>query len=148
MKFVWPRRGRGFTLVEVLIVIMVIAILALLTVPRMMAAVRRAKEAQLRGNVKQVREAIERFEATIAAWPPELGDVMVADGSAISADFDGSGGSVDRAAYDGPYLMTGDGTLPKDPFTGSADWTYDNATGDVHSNSGLTGVDGSSYNTW
>lgn len=147
-KLAWPRRGRGFTLVEVLIVIMVIAILAVVAIPRMLAAVRRAKEAQLRGNVKQVREAIERFEATIAAWPPQLSDVMVADGDAISADFDGSGGSVDRAAYDGPYLQTGDGNLPKDPFTGAADWVYDNSTGDVHSSSTLTGVDGTLYSTW
>jgi len=148
MKLFRPRRGRGFTLVEVLIVITVIAILAVMVVPRMLAAARRAKEAQLRGNVKQVRDGIERFEATIAAWPPALSDIMAADGNAISADFDGRGGSVDRASYDGPYLQTGDGNLPKDPFTGAADWTYDNATGDVHSSSSLTSLEGKSYSTW
>jgi len=55
---------------------------------------------------------------------------------------------VDRSAYDGPYLQTGDGQLPDDPFTGATDWTYNNATGDVHSNSALIALDGSSYNTW
>jgi len=142
------RRRHGFTLLEVLIVITVIAILAMITIPRLMGAVRRAKEAQLRGNLKQLRDAIERFEANMAAWPPALSDVLASDGSAISADFDGRGGSVDRMAYDGPYLNTGNSQLPEDPFTDAADWVYDNASGAVHSNSSLTAIDGSDYNTW
>jgi hypothetical protein len=51
-------------------------------------------------------------------------------------------------AYDGPYLMTGDGALPKDPFTGVADWVYDNSTGAVHSNAGLSAIDGTAYSVW
>ncbi len=144
----WTERRLGFTLVEVLIVITVIAILSMLVVPRAMAARRSAKEAQLRGNLKQLRDAIERFEATTAAWPPSLADVMAGSGDAISGNFDGRGGWVDRSMYDGPYLLTGDGDLPEDPFTGDADWTYDNATGDIHSSSDLAAVDGSAYNTW
>ncbi len=73
---------------------------------------------------------------------------MAANGSAISSDFDGNGGWVDRSAYDGPYLVTGDGTLPKDPFTGGTDWNYDNTTGAVHSSSTLSSISGSAYNTW
>ena len=139
----------GFTLIEVLIVIVVIAILAMLVIPRAMAARRTAKEAQLRGNLKQLRDAIERFEGTTAAWPPSLEDVLAPSGDAISGDFDGRGGCVDREAYDGPYLQTGDGQLPPDPFTGAADWQYDSATGVVHSSSTLTALDGScTYNTW
>jgi prepilin-type N-terminal cleavage/methylation domain-containing protein len=144
----WPRRRRqGFTLIEVLIVIVVIAILATIVIPRLMGAGRKAKEAELRGNLKQVRDAIERFEGTMAAWPPSLTDIMAANGDAISADFDGRGGSVDRLSYDGPYLAPTAG-LPKDPFTGAADWVYDNATGAVHSASTLTALDGSNYANW
>lgn len=142
------RRRFGFTLIEVLIVIVVIAILSMLVIPQAMAARRQAKEAQLRGNLKQLRDAIERFEATTAAWPPALSDLMAADGDAISANFDGRGGYVDRLAFDGPYLLTGDGQLPQDPFTGAADWDYDNSTGDVHSTSTLVGMDGEAYSTW
>lgn len=142
------RRRCGFTLIEVLIVITVIAILAMLVVPSAMGARRKAKEAQLRGNLKQLRDGIERFEATTAAWPPSVTDLMAANGSAISADFDGRGGSVDRMAYDGPYLVTGDGSLPPDPFTEAADWTYDNTTGDVHSSSILTAISGTAYSSW
>ncbi len=145
----WAYRHRvGFTLLEVLIVVTTLGVLAMIVIPRLSSAKRKAKETQLRGNLKQIRDAIERFEATMAAWPPSLSDVMVASGADISADFDGRGGYVDRNSYDGPYLVTGDGTLPKDPFTQAADWNYDNSTGDIHSSSGLTATNGSAYNTW
>jgi prepilin-type N-terminal cleavage/methylation domain-containing protein len=142
------QRRLGFTLVEVLIVITIIAILAMLVIPRAMAARRTANEAQLRGNLKQLRDAIERFEATTAAWPPSIEDVMAADADAISGNMDGRGGWVDRSMYDGPYILTGDGTLPKDPFTTEASWNYDNTTGAIHSSSDLNALDGSAYNTW
>ena len=142
------RRRCGFTLIEMLIVITVIAILSMLVIPRAMAARRQGKEAQIRGNLKQLRDCIERFEATTAAWPPSLADLMASNGSAISADFDGRGGSVDRNAYDGPYMVTGNGLLPNDPFTKACDWVYDNSTGDVHSASTLLSVNGSPINTW
>ena len=142
------RRRCGFTLLEVLIVITVIAILSMLVIPRAMSARRRAKEAQLKGNLTELRECIELFEATTAAWPPQLADLMVTSGGDISANFDGRGGMVDRMAYDGPYLVTGDGQLPDDPFTGAADWVYDNSNGDVRSNSDLTALNGEAYNTW
>ncbi len=146
----WPvnRRRRGFTLIEVLIVVTIIAILSILVIPRASAARRRAKEAQLRGNLKQLRDGIERFEATTAAWPPSLSDLMAPNAGAISADFDGRGGWVDRSAYDGPYLLTGNGQLPKDPFTGATDWSYDNTTGAIHSSSTLVALSGDAYNTW
>jgi len=142
------RRRCGFTLIEMLIVITVIAILSMLVIPRAMAARRQGKEAQIRGNLKQLRDGIERFEATTAAWPPALNDLMAPNGAAISADFDGRGGSVDRNAYDGPYIITGNGSLPTDPFTKAADWNYDNTTGDIHSSSTLTSISGSPINTW
>ena len=82
-------RKRGFTLIEVLIVITVLAILALIIIPRMASASRRGREASLRADLKQMRDAIERFEANTAGWPPALTDIMVADGTSISADVDG-----------------------------------------------------------
>jgi general secretion pathway protein G len=139
---------RGFTLIEVLIVITVIATLAIIVVPRLMSASRRAKEASLRANLKQIRDAIERFEGDCAAWPPALSDVMAANGTAISADVDGRGISVDRGGYSGPYLHTPDGQPPKDVFTAAVDWNYNSSTGEVHSSSTLAALDGTSYTTW
>jgi prepilin-type N-terminal cleavage/methylation domain-containing protein len=139
---------KGFTLVEMLIVIVVIAILAMTVIPRLMGATRKGKEAALRADLKQIRDSIEQFEANTAAWPPAVTDIMAASSAAISADSDGRGMSVDRMAYTGPYLITGNGQLPKDPLTGAADWNYNNTTGEVHSSSTLTAVNGSDYNTW
>jgi type II secretion system protein G len=142
------RKSKGFTLIEMLIVIVVIAILALIVIPRLLSAGRRAKESALRGDLQQLRNAIQHFEADCGAWPPALTDLMVANGAAISAAADGNGITVDDSGYKGPYLRTGHGNLPNDPFTGAADWVYDNALGDVHSNSALVALDGTAYNTW
>ena len=142
------RLRRGFTLIELLIVITIIAILTMAVVPRMIAARRRAKEAQLRGNLKQLRDSIERFEANTGAWPPALSDVVASDGSAISGNMDGQGGMVDRIAYDGPYLLVSGGGLPRDPFTGADDWNYQNSSGEVHSSSTLTALDSTAYSSW
>ena len=138
----------GFTLIEMLIVIVVIAILAVIVIPRLLGATRRSKEAAMRADLKQIRDGIERFEGACAAWPPALSDIMAADGAALSGDFDGRGISVDRSSYDGPYLRTADGNLPKDPFTGAGDWSYSNATGEIHSASTLTALDTTAYSTW
>ncbi len=147
--FLQAHRRRGFTLIEMLIVILVVAILAMLVIPRCIAARRSAKEAQLRADLKQMRDAVERFEAAVGAWPPALADVTAASGAAISSEFDGRGGHVDRSAYDGPYLViNGAPWLPVDPFTTAADWTYDNATGAVHSAATLRARDGTAYSTW
>jgi len=138
----------GFTLIEMLIVLVPIATMAVIVSPRLRGAARRGKEASLRADLKQIRDAIERFEGACAAWPPALSDIMAANGSAISADADGRGISVDRSSYDGPYLRTADGALPKDPFTGAADWTYSSTSGEVHTSSTLLALDGSAYSIW
>jgi type II secretion system protein G len=141
------RLHKGFTLIEMLIVIVVIAILAVIVIPRLMGATRKAKEATLKADLKQIRDAIESFEANTAAYPPTLADLVAANGAAISADSDGRGMSIDRDAYTGPYVVS-PGGIPVDPFTGDVDWTYDNATGVVHSSSTLTASDGTAYNGW
>ena len=146
--FTIRRKLRGFTLIEMMILICVIAILAMIIIPRLVAAKRHAKEVQLAGNLKQIRDAIERFEATTGAWPPAVADIIAASGAAISADLDGRGGGVDRTAYDGPYLVAFSSGLPRDTFTEAADWNYDNASGAIRSSSTLRALDGSNYNTW
>ena len=148
MKMQKKKNYKGFTLIEMLIVIVVIAILAVIVIPRLLGAQRKSKEASLRADLKQMRDAIEEFEANTASWPPDIADIMASDGAAISSDTDGRGMSVDRQGYTGPYLTTADGALPKDPFTGAADWSYNNQTGELHSSSTLTSVTGTSISTW
>jgi len=141
------RKHKGFTLIEMLIVIVVIAILALIVIPRLLGAGRKAKEAALNGDLHQLRNAIQQFEADMGDYPSALTQLVEAKGS-TGFGTGGSGIALDDAGYEGPYLRTADGNLPKDPFTDAANWTYTKATGDVHSASTLTGLNGTAYSTW
>ncbi len=70
------RKHEGFTLIEVLIVIIVIAILALIVIPRLLGAGRRAKEAALRGDLNELRNAIQQFESDLGDVPVGLDQLM------------------------------------------------------------------------
>lgn len=145
MRKMLRKGSRGFTLIEMLIVIVVIAILALIVIPRLLGAGRKAKEATLKGDLHQLRNAIQQFEADLGDYPLTL-DQLVA--TTAPSGQGGQGLDLDSEGYQGPYLRTPDGGLPKDPFTGAADWSYTPATGEVHSASTLTALDGTAYSAW
>jgi general secretion pathway protein G len=138
-------RHKGFTLIEMLIVIVVIAILALIVIPRLLGAGRKAKEATLRGDLHQIRNAIQQFEADCGDYPSSLDQLMTQP----AAGDGGTGIALDVNGWQGPYLRTPDGNMPKDPFTDSSTtWSYTASSGDVHSGSTLTAINGEAYNTW
>ena len=139
------RKSKGFTLIEMLIVIVVIAILALIVIPRLLGAGRKAKEASLKGDLHQLRNSIQQFEADCGDYPAALTDLMTAPAAGTQG---GQGIDLDVTAWQGPYLRTPDGGLPEDPFTSAADWTYTAATGEVHSASTLTAINGENYADW
>ena len=56
-----PLDERGFSLVEMLVVLAILAILAAVTLPTAETAVRRDKELELRGDLREMRRAIDRF---------------------------------------------------------------------------------------
>jgi general secretion pathway protein G len=147
MRALTRRRSHaGFTLIEMLIVIVVIAILALIVIPRLMGAGRKAKEAALRGDLHQIRNAVQQFEADCGDYPAALANLQTAPAAGSSG---GQGISLDVSAWQGPYLRTPDNNLPKDPFTDSATtWSYTASTGDIASGSTLTSISGEAYSTW
>ena len=124
----------GFTLLELLIVMMIIATLSAIAIPSFTRNVKAAKEAVLREDLHVMREAIDSYTVDEQKAPMSLNDLVTAG-----------------------YLKA----LPKDPMTGRDDtWltsqsdslsSVDQTAGgidDVHSNAQLTALDGSSYNTW
>ena len=143
------RREQGFTLIEALIVMLVIAILAMMVVPRLLGVGRLANEAQLRGDLYELRHAVEAFRADLGGHPDKLKDLVreKAPKRARSAG-DGSRFRIVKADFRGPYLWTPDGKLPTDVMTGKSNWAYKKRTGWVRSKSTLLSTEGTMYRTW
>jgi general secretion pathway protein G len=71
-------RRRGFTLIELLVVFSVIALLLTLAVPRYFGSIDKSKEAVLRENLNQMRDAISRYYADKGKYPESL-DTLATD---------------------------------------------------------------------
>jgi general secretion pathway protein G len=125
--------SRGFTLIEMMIVISLILILISIAVPVYNRSILRAKEATLRQDLFTMRQTISQYTLDKQKAPQSLDDVVQAG-----------------------YMRV----IPKDPFTNEANWTVDQEDTlmavdqqepgivDVHSSSNLNGTDGTAYSTW
>ena len=117
---------RGFTLVELLIVIIIIAVLAAIAIPKFANSSARSKESALKSTLKIARNAVEIYRADTGAYPPALADLATAPGTP-------------PAGYKGPYV-----NVPLlDPVSGN-DLTYTVSTGIVKPSA--TGVDSNNVN--
>lgn len=119
---------RGFTLVELLVVLAIIATLLSLAVPRYFQHVDRSKEAVLRENLSAMRDAIDQYHADTSTWPADL-----------------------LVLTEKRYLRA----VPQDPITESVDsWQVspppEGSIGvyDVHSGAEGIGLNGIPYNDW
>lgn len=122
---------KGFTFIEIMIVLVVIGILLSLAQPSFTTSVHRAREATLKENLFIFRDVIDQYYADNGEYPTTL-----------------------EAIVEGRYLRK----IPKDPLTGSdSTWilVYDiNEDGleegifDVKSGSDLMALDGTPYNEW
>ena len=135
---------KGFTLVELLIVIIIIAVLAAIAIPKFSNSSQRSKESSLRANLKLVRNAIDLFRADTGAFPATMAGLTAPTTAGLSA----AAATCTIAATDwrGPYLQA----VPVDPVSGSA-LTYGTTTanvGTVTSSATGNGLDGTAYSTW
>ena len=69
---------RGFTLIELLVVLAIVGTLLSLAVPRYFSSIDRSKEAVLRENLYQLRDAIGKYYADKGKYPETL-DALAAD---------------------------------------------------------------------
>ena len=105
----------GFTLVELLIVIIVIAVLAAIAIPKFVNSSARSKEASLHADLKLVRDGIELFHNDTGYYPAVLTDLAVIVAPPSGKDSTGTAQNITAANWKGPYLAT----LPEDPVSGN-----------------------------
>lgn len=124
-------RRRGFTLVELLVVLSIVALLTSLVAPRYLASLDRAREQALATSLQTMREAIDRFAADRQRFPHSLEELVT-----------------------NRYLRS----LPEDPITGRRDtWqavappsdsAIAGAVADVRSGAAGVGSNGTRFADW
>ncbi len=128
------RSERGFTLIELMVVMTIIVTLATIAMVQYRQSVLMARESVLKDDLFKLRDAIDQYYADKTQYPATLDDLVTAG-----------------------YLRS----LPKDPITNSTDsWQSVPAEPDpnnpsvaagiydVKSGSDQTAMDGSRYNDW
>jgi general secretion pathway protein G len=125
------RHEGGFTLIELIVVMAIVALLVSIAAPRYVQSVGRAREASLRSSLAVMRDAIDRFAADRGRFPESLDELVSVR-----------------------YLRA----MPEDPFTGRRDtWVLlepptdshlTGRVGDVRSGAAGQAADGVLYADW
>lgn len=67
------KKSKGFTLIELMIVVAIIGILAAIAIPRFANLIDRAREARTQGNLGAIRSAMTIYYGTYdGVWPPTI----------------------------------------------------------------------------
>ncbi len=142
------RRRAGFTLVELLVVIVVLAVLAAMVLPKFMNSSRRSKESALMSDLTMLRDSVARFNTDTGAYPKQLSDLIACPSNDQGVDSGGNALAYSASAWCGPYLNMS--SVPNDPVSGSA-FTYSTTSGTVGnltSSATGNGLNGTAYSTW
>jgi general secretion pathway protein G len=125
--------SRGFTILELIIVMSIIAILLSIAIPTYSRSIVAARERTLRSDLETLRDAIWKFTFDKQKAPQSLDDLRMAN-----------------------YIEK----IPNDPMTHEPNWEVvqddvmlsveqqDPGVTDVHSASNATASDGTAYSSW
>lgn len=155
-------KQRGFTLVEMLVTLTILAILASAILPLTKTTVKREKEIELRRNLRIIREAIDAYkkyadekkievEEETQGYPPDLETLVLGVEVKVDSDQENSGTKIIK------FLRR----IPMDPMTNSNEWglrSYQDDPDsdvwgsenvyDVYTRSGARALDGTKYKDW
>lgn len=124
----------GFTLVEVLIVVVILAILAAIVIPRYSHATDEAKSSNMFSQLQTIRSQILLYQAEHDYELPTLAQM---NGFSALINRSNDDGTIDAAGPNGPYLRKApenlytESTTVVAPGAGGSDdgWEYDEDTG-------------------
>ena len=114
----------GFTLVELLIVIIVISILASIAIPKFNNAWRASSESRLRANLHEYRSAIERFHNDTGLYPATVANIRSQTSPATGLDSAGVSVAIPSGSWQGPYMKFYSSTSAIYPAYRSPSYTY------------------------
>ena len=126
--------ARGFTMIELLVVVSLIVILATMGMAQYKNSVIRANEAVLKEDLFQMRDAIDQYYADKGKYPADL-DALVTDGYVRKVPVD-------------PFTRSAETwqTVPAEPDTNNP--TAEPGIYDVKTGSDASALDGSKYADW
>ena len=127
---------KGFTLIELMVVMTIIGILATIAIPQMIKAPIRAKEAALKEDLFTFRSCLDQYYADKGHYPESL-QVLVTEKYFRQIPLD-------------PFTKTSDTWAVEMEEPDASEVATDVPPGVVDVHSGSTGIalDGTAYNTW
>jgi general secretion pathway protein G len=128
------RSESGFTLLELMIVMVVIGLLAAIAIPAYTTNIKHAREAVLKEDLHIMRQAIDSYTVDKQKAPQSLDDLV-------------QSGYIKVMPID-PFTHRSDTWITAQSDTLSSLDQTESGIDDVHSGSQETAIDGSAYNTW